>query len=119
MTTAPGCSGRLEKLEALVRADPENLPATVGLAEAYRQMQKPDAALALLDKALDNPKLDANAALNLAQAYAALGNVPKLEAALEKLTKLMPGSPEAWYDLAALKASIGKTTEGSPTSAKH
>ncbi len=108
----PGLQRALEKLEALVRADPENLPATVGLAEAYRQMQKPDAALALLDKALDNPKLDANAALNLAQAYAALGNVPKLETALEKLTKLMPGSPEAWYDLAALKASIGKTTEG-------
>ena len=37
---------------------------------------------------------------------------PRLESALEKLTKVMPSSPEAWYDLAVVRAGIGKPTEG-------
>jgi predicted Zn-dependent protease len=50
--------------------------------------------------------------LAAASIYAALGNAPRLEAALEKLTKVMPTSPEAWYDLAVVRAGVGKTTEG-------
>jgi tetratricopeptide (TPR) repeat protein len=49
--------------------------------------------------------------LVIAKTYATLKNSPKLEVALEKLTKLMPGNPEAWYDLAALEAGIGKPAE--------
>ena len=58
-------------------------------------MQKPEAAIQTLDKVFNDPKLDANAVLSIAQAYAALGNVPKLEAALEKLTKVMPDKPRS------------------------
>jgi len=74
-------------------------------------LQNPEAALRTLDQALDDPKLDANGVLSIAQAYAALGNPAKLEAALEKLTKVMPENPEAWYDLAVLKSGIGKPAE--------
>ena len=42
---------------------------------------------------------------------AARGNAPKLEVALEKLTKVMPENPETWYDLAALKCGFGKPVE--------
>jgi tetratricopeptide (TPR) repeat protein len=100
-----------EKLEALVRTNPGNSQATIGLVEAYRQLQKPEAAMPLLDKLFDDPKLDGNTALSIAQAYAALGNAPKLEATLQKLTKLMPSNPEAWYDLAVVESGLGKPTE--------
>ena len=101
----------MAKLEALVRANPANAQAVVGLVEGYRHLQKPEAAMPLLDKLFDDPKLDANTALSIAQAYAALGNAPKLEASLEKLTKLVPANPEAWYDLAVVKSGLGKQTE--------
>jgi tetratricopeptide (TPR) repeat protein len=101
----------VDKLEALVRANPANYQAVIGLAEGYRQLQKPDAAIQALDRAVNDLKIDANSVLSIAQAYAALKDTAKLEVALEKLTKVMPGNPEAWYDLAALKSGIGKPAE--------
>jgi TPR repeat protein/WD40 repeat protein len=106
-----GLQKTVEKFEALARANPANYQAALGLAEGYRQVKKNEAALQTVDQVFNNPKADANAVLGAATVYAALGNVPRLEAALERLTKVMPGSPEAWYDLAALKSNIGKPGE--------
>jgi len=100
-----------DKLEALASANPDDFQASIGLAEADRHLQKPEAAIQALDKVFNNPKVDASSVLSLAQTYAALGNVAKLEAALERLTKVMPESPEAWYDLAVMKSGVGKPTD--------
>ena len=67
-----------------------------------------------LDDALSRSNLDANLILQIAQQYVALANYPKLEATLEKLTRTVPNAPEAWYDLAAVRASIGNTTGAIP-----
>jgi thioredoxin-like negative regulator of GroEL len=107
----PGLQKTVDKLEALLRANPANSQAAIGLAEGYHHLQKNDLAIQTLDKVFNDPNLDANAVLGIAQAYAALGNVAKLEAALERLTKVMPASPEGWYDLAVLKSGLGKPTE--------
>jgi len=47
----------------------------------------------------------------VATEFAALNDFPHLESSLEKLTRVAPESPEAWYDLAALRAQAGKPKE--------
>jgi tetratricopeptide (TPR) repeat protein len=89
-----------------------DLNALRALIQAFSSFGNLAGVQRAVDKIEAQTNLDATAVLSLAQAYAALANVPKLEATLEKLTKVMPTSPEAWYDLAVLKAGIGKTAEG-------
>ena len=62
----------------------------------------------MLDRVLAATNIDAGAVLACAQAYLQLNNLPKLEMTLQKLTTVTPESPEAWYDLAAIKATLGK-----------
>ena len=100
-----------DRLEALARTNPDDFQVAIGLGEVYRHLQKPDLAIQALDKAFNNPKIDAGSVLSIAQTYAALGNIGKLEATLEKLTQTMPENPEAWYDLAVLKCGVGKSPE--------
>jgi tetratricopeptide (TPR) repeat protein len=102
------------KLEAHVRAAPRDLASTLALAQAYRQLQQLERATPLLDQVLNDPQVDANSMLTLTEIYVSLGNFPKIEAALEKLVKLSPTQPEAWYDLAAVKAALRKDAEAIP-----
>ncbi len=104
----------LQTMEEEVRKNPSNFQAAVQLAGVYAQMQQTGRAEQLLDGALGNPALVPNAVVHAAQIYNQLGDFPKLETALEKLTKLSPDSPEAWYDLAAMKAHLGKIAEALP-----
>jgi tetratricopeptide (TPR) repeat protein len=109
-----GLQKAVEKLEALVRADPANSPAAIVLAEAYRHLNKPEAAIRTLDQVINHPKVDGGAVLQAAQQYAELADPKRMEAALDKATKLAPNLPEAWYDLAAIKTMIGKSQEALP-----
>jgi tetratricopeptide (TPR) repeat protein len=101
----------LGPLETEYRANPANFPNALNLAAAYIQSGRSDVGLQVLDAVLNHPKVDAAAVLAVAQAHVQLQNWAKLEAALVRLTQVTPESAEAWYDLAALKANLGKNPE--------
>jgi tetratricopeptide (TPR) repeat protein len=108
-------SSRLQQMQAESRAHPNNIQNLLTLANADLQMQQTNDAVTLLNQALTNSALSYNEAAALAQLYNKLGYgyYDKLEAALQKLVTLAPEPfrPEAYYDLAALKAMFGKTGE--------
>jgi len=109
----PGTTAGLQQMEAELRAHPGNVQNLLMLGSAYFQMQRTNDALALFDQALTNSTLGYNEAAGLAQLYSRLGNdyLNRLEAALQKVVTVAPEQirPEAYYDLAALKAVTGKT----------
>ncbi|MCE0499109.1 MAG: DUF2723 domain-containing protein [Methylacidiphilales bacterium] len=104
----------LQKMEDEVRSHPTNVQAAFDLASAYFQMHNNERAVQLLDGVLNRSNVEPNAVLGVAQAYAQMQNWPKLEGTLEKMVKIMPENPEAWYDLAAFKSNVGKGGEAIP-----
>jgi tetratricopeptide (TPR) repeat protein len=101
----------LQQMEDTVRNNPTNFQAALDLAATYFQMQQTDRAMAIFDRLITNSQSNPNVILTIARAYAEMGNWAKLEITLEQLVKVLPESPEAWYDLAAFKASLNKTNE--------
>ncbi|MFZ0825960.1 MAG: DUF2723 domain-containing protein [Verrucomicrobiia bacterium] len=99
---------QVQQMENQVRTNPDNLQNLLSLANIYLQMQQTNRAIELFDRALENPHLDTGAASFIAQQYAQMGNLIKLEAVIEKLITLAPNQPEPVYDLAALEAVLGK-----------
>jgi thioredoxin-like negative regulator of GroEL len=104
----------VDRLAAQFHANPPDLPAGAVLAEGYHALQKPELALQTLDQVANATNLDASTAFEVAQQFAAMADYPRLEAILQRLVKLAPESPEAWFDLAAMKTILGKPAEAFP-----
>src|SRR5215831_14198960 len=102
---------RIVKLESDVRSNPDDFQKQLDLASSYAQIQQPERAVEILDGILNNPRADGNVVFTVAQAFGAMRNLPKVESALEKVVKLAPNEPEAWYNLALIKVALNKPTE--------
>jgi len=100
-----------QALEDEVRNNPTNYQATLDLASAYGQTQQSKRRIAVLEALMQRPDLQANIVRQLARQFGQMQDLPRLEAALDRLVKVEPASAEAWYDLAALKASLSKPSE--------
>jgi thioredoxin-like negative regulator of GroEL len=109
-----GLQRTAEKLRVQATANPADFQAAIGLAEAYQHLQQTQSALQVLDQVVNNPKVDPNSLLEATRHYAELGNYPKIEAALRRLTVINPEMPEAWYDLAAVEAALGNSSAAIP-----
>ena len=102
---------QVQKMEAEAGTNPADLPNLFGLAGVYLQMQKTNNVLPLFDEAVTNAHITTEQLFAIAKFYADSGNFNKLEAVLERIVAVDPGQPEPHYDLAALKAVLGKTNE--------
>src|SRR6185312_6268975 len=76
------------------------------LAQKLMQLGENDRAYEVLDGVLTNANATIPMVMSVADAYSRLNQLERLEKALEVLTRLAPDSPEAWYDLAALHATM-------------
>jgi tetratricopeptide (TPR) repeat protein len=101
----------LQRMENEARTNPTNFQNIFSLASIYFQMRQTDRVAVLFDQVLANPHVSPNEIGVIAQFYAQLGNMAKLENAVDRLVAIAPGEPEPWYDLAAVKIALGKTSE--------
>jgi thioredoxin-like negative regulator of GroEL len=108
-------SHTLPDLENAARQNPTNFQTALKLARAYVQLQQMDHAAQVLDGVLNAPGVDPASVVSVAQTYVQMANWPKLELTLEKLVKMTPENPEAWYDLATLKCALSKPVEALST----
>jgi tetratricopeptide (TPR) repeat protein len=99
---------QVQHMENEARTNSGNLQNLLSLAGIYIQMQQTNRAIELFDRALASPQITSSQAGFIAQEYAKMGNLTKLEGVLQKIVTLMPDQPEPWYDLAALETVLGK-----------
>ena len=105
----------IQKFQKEWQESPSNFQAGLNLAGALFGVGQQAAGVSVLDEILKRPNAPAEAILAVAQYHIQTKNLGKLEEALARLTDVQPNSAEAWYDLAALKATMGKNDESLAT----
>jgi len=103
--------GQMDSMENMARTNPGNVQNLLQLGSGYLQMQQTNRAVDLFGTALARPEINFQEAAAVAQYFAQLQDYPRLETAIKKLVSLAPDQPEPRYDLAALQALIGNSTE--------
>jgi tetratricopeptide (TPR) repeat protein len=101
----------IEQLEKDIKPGSTNFDQQIMLAQKLVNAGQNDRALQVLDGVVSNPQASVPAVMTVADAYNKLSQPVKLQAALEKLTELVPDSPEAWYDLAASRTMLNQNAE--------
>ncbi len=103
--------GQLGQFEERYRTNPDDLKAAFELVSAYVQTQRTNEAYRVLDAWVARSNVDVGSLLSVANAYVSIGLYARAEPALQRLLKLVPDSPEVWYDLAGAQAAQQKHQE--------
>ncbi|MCI0538321.1 MAG: hypothetical protein L0Z50_24200, partial [Verrucomicrobiales bacterium] len=101
----------IPRIEAQFRANTNDIALAFQLISGYLVTQQTNPAVQLTDALVARPNADPSTFLSAAQVYAQVQDVAKLEGTLQKLCAAVPNHPEAWYDLAAVQITLGKTNE--------
>jgi tetratricopeptide (TPR) repeat protein len=113
-------SEQVQKLQTEIAASPTSFQKILELGNLYAMQDTNHAAeflrqsTGMFDLALASTNLSAGDVRAMAEIASMTGNLPKLETVLARLVVLSPDEPEGHYDLAALRAVLGKTSEALP-----
>ena len=102
---------QITAMENTARTNPNNVANLLALGGTYLQMQQTNRAMEIFNLALASPAIKFQDAAIIAQQFAGMNNLARLETALQKLVNLAPDQPEARYDLAALQTINGRAAE--------
>jgi tetratricopeptide (TPR) repeat protein len=102
----------IAKLQEDLKRNPDDFQTALNLASTLFGINQTAAGVSILDDILKHPRVTPEAVIAVAQYYMQNQNLPKLETVLQRLCELQPNIPEPWYDLAALRCLLGKTSEG-------
>ncbi len=107
----PPTAPQIAHLEAQFASNPANVPVASQLIESYFQQKQNPKILAVVDRIMSVTNLDRNALLYVAQTCNRLGDMHRVQLALEKLVAQSPQDPEAWFDLAGVQVILGNQTQ--------
>jgi thioredoxin-like negative regulator of GroEL len=93
------------------KANSNNFQAGYRYAGALLSQNRRPEAIAILDSMIANPVADAQVIVSAAEMFRQMNEWPRIEPAMLRLTQIMPQSPEAWFDLAGVRAMLGKNAE--------
>ena len=101
-----------QQLEAELQTNPSNFQVALQLASYYHQMRQPARTVQLLEGLVTNPAAPLGALAQASQMFNEMQDWTNLERSLDRMVAVAPiGSPEAWYNLAAARAMLGKNPE--------
>jgi tetratricopeptide (TPR) repeat protein len=104
----PTLQGLVDQLEKLGKNPAQ--PSTVTVETIFNQIaadlkaNRSSQAAALLEEVLHNGQANAPVLTQVAQFYAQMGNLPKAEEAMRRVTEVEPNSSQSWYNLANVQA---------------
>ena len=115
MAEIQAMQAKIEKLKNDWQKNPSNFQAALDLAQSYLGTGQQGSAVDVMDEIVKSPYTRRDALIAVAQYHITANNPLKIEEALQRLCEVEPNSPEAWYDLAALQATLGKNDKSIQT----
>jgi thioredoxin-like negative regulator of GroEL len=104
-------AAEIQLLEQQWAKQSTNFQVGTRLVMGLVQAQQFPRAMEVLDQILNNPAAGQNELVFVAQVCNEMNRLDKVEVALDRLVRMTPTSPEAWFDLAGVQAVLNHQTQ--------